>query len=267
MGDAFWPRTSRRPRPLFPWALSCCFPMVSPHRRRVAAKQVLLIYKARRIRTFMSLPPMGAPVIAQVDAPAQKPALQDHFPTEEAWVPFWKKLRTIGLSTAWKVLRNRSDAEDAVQNAVEALLKFIASGHQVNVQKDSFEESVTALFITIVRWRALDILPKGAPIQPPVESPEPVSRDPNPEEQMLLKSLPGNVFALVAQLSPLRKKLFLLIWLHIDEDPEEHWRIWAVENGLDPSDKKARNAYDKLKENLRNSLRALGIYKLLKGKE
>jgi hypothetical protein len=70
--------------------------------------------------------------------------------------------------------------------------------------------------------------------------------------------------ALAAGLTPTSRALFVFVLAHLDRDPEEHWPLWATENGWNPDDTVHRDShFDQPKSRLRRELRTLGIYDLL----
>jgi hypothetical protein len=60
----------------------------------------------------------------------------------------------------------------------------------------------------------------------------------------------------IEELPPKLKALCLFLLKHIDEDPSQHWLLWARENELVPTNPRLRNTFDKLKERLRKEFRS-----------
>lgn len=252
MGNLFRARTPRHPPPSFPWAISCCFPLEPPHPQKVVAKQILLIYKTQRIRTSLSLPQRGKPRMAQENAPAARILLKKYFRSEEAWIVFWEKNRTVALRIAEGVLRNSADAEEAVQNALMELDKMSKAGRTIEVQKETIEQSVAAYFFTIVRRRALDILRSRLHVPPTEPITDNLAGGLSPEDELLVRLLPEEIATVVSKLSPELAKCFLFYWRHQDWD----WELWAKENGR-PINKNTQDAYYQLCRRLRLALRRL----------
>ena len=185
----------------------------------------------------------------------------DQPPLQGEWRTSWEREYTILFYIAKRILGNDADAEDAVQDAFTSLLEH------------GDKRANRAFLVGVVKHKALDILRKQKRILNLQEEVyEELAHDPvenlSPEEERQLESLPDEVRQLAEKLSPRLQKLFLFFLRHLDSDPEDHWPLWAKENGLDPKNRVQRNThFDVPKRLLRDKLIALDIHKLLKGKE
>lgn len=190
------------------------------------------------------------------------------------WEAFWKKKSPSLLVTARRLLRNQEDAEDAVQ---DAFLSFGVIAERLlqksDLEEEALEEMVTACFYKAVRWRAADIrreYGRRAKIEEVVQGEEATKGaavELSADEQLQLEALDKHLRGIAKQLSPRLQKLLLFLLRHVDDDPENHWPLWAAENNLAPESTKERNSYfDQPKRLLRAKLVALGIYHLLGGR-
>jgi hypothetical protein len=64
-------------------------------------------------------------------------------------------------------------------------------------------------------------------------------------------SLDDEIQVAADNLSRTLKSLYEFLLEHLDRDPEEHWPLWASEQGVPSNDKTARRRYDQQRKRLR----------------
>lgn len=185
------------------------------------------------------------------------------FLTQEEWRRLWAREYTVLLRVAKVLLNNEEDAQDVVHTAFVDFYKTVTQGGQaIELRGQPFDRAVRAYLAKIVRNHAIStwrtrrrkkslqerLSEESIEIHPKPLSPE--------EEKMLTEGVSDETKKEIDHLSPKLKALCMFLLKYIDEDPSQHWLLWAKENDLDPTNQRLRNTFDKLKERLRQEFRS-----------
>jgi DNA-directed RNA polymerase specialized sigma24 family protein len=197
--------------------------------------------------------------------------------SREEWQTFWKREYTILYTIAIKMLSNEADAQDAVQEALRSLLG--EGREELELRGKSFEETVRAFLIQVVKFKAIDILrirKREKELQERLAL-EPQATNSwetmNPEQQVLHQheyeetQQDEVIQGIAGKLSPSLRKIFLFIVQHLNDDKEDLWLLLAAEQGYDPNSKLDRNShFDVPMKRMREKFHVMGVYTALKAK-
>lgn len=188
--------------------------------------------------------------------------------SQEEWATFWKREYTILLTVAVKILGDRGEAEEALQEAIESLLR--SGRKELEERNRSSEATVRAFLVKVVRFKAIDILRRRAREKDMLEKLTSQAQS-DTETQLLRKDVceellqDFDIQEIADKLTPKLKELFLFRIAHFDRDPEDLWHLWVQKNGTGLEDKKKnRNRFDTQSSRLRKILLSMGVFEVLK---
>ncbi|MBI3245997.1 MAG: hypothetical protein HYZ50_05780 [Deltaproteobacteria bacterium] len=191
-------------------------------------------------------------------------ASQEHVSlTQGEWRRLWEREYTVLLKVAMMLLNDAEDAREVVHTAfIDFDKKVTQSGRTIELRGQPFDRAMRSYLVGIVRnhalttWRRrkrekLSQVEEATGIHSKPLSPE--------EEKMLTEGVSDETKEQIERLPPKLKAFCLFLLKHLDEEASQHWSLWAKENGLDPTNQRLRNTFDKLKERLRKEFRSINI--------
>ncbi|MBI3245994.1 MAG: hypothetical protein HYZ50_05765 [Deltaproteobacteria bacterium] len=160
-----------------------------------------------------------------------------------------------------------SNDDDAIEIVHDAVVQFLKEERTIELRERTPEEALRVYLSEIVRNCAIakwHQRKRERLIQEKLEagceslfgaliilSPE--------NERLLTEGVSDETKKKIERLPPKLKTLCLFLLKHIDEEPSQHWLLWAKENDLDLTDQRLRNTFDKLKERLREKFNSNGV--------
>jgi DNA-directed RNA polymerase specialized sigma24 family protein len=165
------------------------------------------------------------------------------FFSRQEWDDTWKREYTIMFHVALGIMRNKEDAEDAVQNAFVSFFSRNPGGRDIALERRSPEGARRTYLLGIVRMHAFTLWRKG---QEPRE----------PVQKLLARLLAddGKCRQVIESLPPTLKPVFDFLCSHLRTEPKEIWPHWAAAHRVSPDDKTARAQYNQQKSSLEKYL-------------